>query len=500
MGKRFVAIWLRYLQTDWLVRRHHYLQGQPLVVKAPDHGRMIIVAANALAREQGIDNGMVLADARAILPVLATADDEPGLLTRLLTNLANWSIYYSPCVAIDLPGGLIMDATGCAHLWGGEEAYLEHIRERFTTRGYQVQIAMADTIGAAWAFSRFARGNIIIGKGQQDTAIQYLPPASLRLEQPVVEQLQKLGLYQVKDFMNMPRTALRRRFGESLLHRLDQALGHTEESIIPVQPPPAYLERLPCLELITTATGISIALEKLLTILCHRLEQEQNGVREVIFKCYRADHQITGAKVETSRPGYNTRHLIKLFEDKIARLAPGPGIELFTIEAAKVEPVVVNNITMWEGACTLQSQALSELVDRLAMRVGIEAIKLYTPAEEYLPERSYKTIALSDGQQTESWKLNRPRPLQLLRIPEPVEVMAPVPDYPPMLFRYKGKRHKIVKADGPERIEQQWWLQRGEHRDYYYVEDETGCRYWLFRSGHYASGKTHQWFLHGFFV
>jgi protein ImuB len=58
--------------------------------------------------------------------------------------------------------------------------------------------------------------------------------------------------------------------------------------------------------------------------------------------------------------------------------------------------------------------------------------------------------------------------------------------------------HKITKADGPERIEQEWWLQQGQHRDYYRVEDENGCRYWLFRLGHYHE-KKFQWFIHGYF-
>ncbi|MEJ0029563.1 MAG: hypothetical protein WDO15_04000 [Bacteroidota bacterium] len=82
---------------------------------------------------------------------------------------------------------------------------------------------------------------------------------------------------------------------------------------------------------------------------------------------------------------------------------------------------------------------------------------------------------------------------------ESIVVTAPIPDYPPMSFTHNGKLHTIVKADGPERIEQEWWLQEGEHRDYYRVEDEAGCRYWIFRSGHY-NVETDQWFLHGFFV
>jgi protein ImuB len=69
-----------------------------------------------------------------------------------------------------------------------------------------------------------------------------------------------------------------------------------------------------------------------------------------------------------------------------------------------------------------------------------------------------------------------------------------------MLFIYKGKVHQVKKADGPERIEREWWIDKGTHRDYYNVEDQDGQRYWLFRSGHYNGEKPQQWFIHGFFA
>ncbi|HKG69574.1 MAG TPA: hypothetical protein VKA92_11945, partial [Segetibacter sp.] len=136
--------------------------------------------------------------------------------------------------------------------------------------------------------------------------------------------------------------------------------------------------------------------------------------------------------------------------------------------------------------------------DRLAGKVGSNAIRRYLPDEHYWPERSIKTASSIQEQKTTEWRLDRPRPIQLLTTPEYIEVTAPVPDYPPMNFRYKGKLHKIKKADGPERIEQEWWIQDGQHRDYYAVEDEEGYRYWLFRLGHYD--EDYQWFIHGFFA
>ena len=140
---------------------------------------------------------------------------------------------------------------------------------------------------------------------------------------------------------------------------------------------------------------------------------------------------------------------------------------------------------LWEGNGGLEDERLSELIDRLASKIGVQASSRYVPDEHYWPERSLNLLHHSMKKLTTTWRTDRPRPLQLLSKPEPIEVTAPIPDYPPMLFRYKGKLHKIVKADGPERIEQEWWLQQGQHRDYYRVEDEEGYRYWLFRLGHY---------------
>ena len=148
----------------------------------------------------------------------------------------------------------------------------------------------------------------------------------------------------------MPRSALRRRFGSALLQRLDQALGHEEEMIIPVQPIEPYQERLPCLEPIVTATGIEIALQRLLDTLCHRLQQEEKGLRSASFKGYRVDGKIEEIDIGTNRPSYNSKHLFKLFEIKIETIEPALGIELFILEAPKVEDLSPVQEKLWENA------------------------------------------------------------------------------------------------------------------------------------------------------
>jgi len=459
---------------------------------------MVITAVNHLSHSQGIEPGMVLADARVIISSLKYFDDQPDLPGKLLKAIAHWCIRYTPIVAIDPPDGLILDVTGCAHLWGGEESYLLNIFSRLNNFGYQVRASMADTIGMAWAVAHFGSDELIIKKGEQATALLSLPAASLRLDPNILERLQKLGLRQVKNFINMPRSALRRRFGNGFIKRLGQALGFEEEIISPVQPIEPYQERLPSLEPIVTATGIEIALKKLIEDLCQRLKQEQKGIRNACFKCYRVDNKIETIGIGTHRASNNTGHLFKLFEQKIPSIEPGLGIELFTLEASKVEDVFPMQEKIWEQSCDLESVELSELVDRLSNKIGANNIHRYLPAEHHWPERSIKPASSLQEKTDTSWRSDKPRPMRVLPKPEPIEVTAPIPDYPPMLFRYNNKLHKIKKADGPERIEREWWLEEGPHRDYYCVEDEDGHRYWLFRSGHYSD--TYQWFIHGFFA
>ena len=499
MSGRFVSIWFHHLTTDWFSIRQPQLKDLPFVLKASSHGRMIITAANSRAENEGIGRGMVLADARAIVPDLQVLDDIPDLSEKLLKRLAEWCIRFSPFVAIDPPEGLILDATGCAHLWGGDSAYLEDIKNKLFQKGYEVRAAMADTLGVAWGMARYGNHPLDVPTGCHIEALLALPPEALRLEQEAVERLNKLGLLQIRQFIRMPRPTLRRRFGPHFIMRLDMATGQEMEILEPVVPPEPYQERLPCLEPIITAVGIEIALRQLLETLCRRFQQEQKGLRAAIFKCYRVDGKIESITIGTHRPSHSVGHLLKLFEMKIQTIEPALGIELFVLEAPKVEDSLPEQGKMWQGGRGLEDVLLSELIDRLAGKLGVEAIHRYIPDEHYWPERSYKPAPTLNGESDTSWPADKQRPLHLLPKPERIVVTAPIPDYPPMLFRHKGKLHMILKADGPERIEQEWWLQEGQHRDYYRVENEDGNRYWLFRLGHYDD-KVFQWFLHGYFA
>lgn len=367
--------------------------------------------------------------------------------------------------------------------------------------GYAVRAAIADTIGAAWANARYGTSGEIVAPGSQLKTLYDLPPVSLRLNPQLLDRMHKLGFYKINSFIKMPASVLRRRFGQELLLRMGQTSGTVMELLTPIQPAILFQERLPCLEPIKTRTGIDIALKTLLENLSRQLLKENKGLRKAVFKGYRVDGNVQQVEVGTNRPVRNVAHLMRLFEQKIGTIKPALGIELFIIEAPVVEGLSVQQEALWsalgEGDANTE---LSDLLDRIAGKIGIHAIRRYLPAEHYWPERSVKLSHSISEKPGTAWRLDRPRPIYLLDKPEKIEVTVPIPDYPPMHFIYKGHIHKVKKADGPERIEREWWQDKDTQiRDYYRVEDHSGARYWLFRSGTYTEGDP-QWFLHGYFA
>jgi protein ImuB len=498
MERRFVSIWFRHLNTDWFSLREPQLKSQPFVLRTPSHGRMVITSTNAVAESKGISKGMVLADARAIILSLQVLDDKEDLPEKLLNRLAIWCIRFTPIAAVDLPDGLLLEVTGCTHLWGSEHDYLVSIARKLILRGYDVSAALASTPSVAWAVARFGSGQRVIERGKELDALLTLPPEALQLERETNERLHKLGLHKISQFIFMPRSSLRRRFGEHILQRIDLALGKIPELLQPVIPPEPFQERLPCIEPVATRPGIEMALQELLEKLCLRLQQEQKGIRTAVFRGYRVDGKVEQIDIGTSRPSHAVNHLFRLFALKVQNIEPALGIELFTLEATTVDDHVPQQERMWEEVNQLEDVRLAELIDNLSGKIGSASIKRYLPAEHYWPERSIQPALSLEQKPETSWRPDLIRPITLLGVPEKIDVTAPIPDYPPMLFRHKGKLHKIIKADGPERIEQEWWLQQGQHRDYYRLEDEEGNRFWVFRLGHYDE-KTFQWFIHGYF-
>src|SRR6478735_5095104 len=172
-SRRYLSVWLRRLSTDRIERR----SSEPVetfVVVASINGAQRITALTDGAARLGLKTGMGLADARARYPKLPVVEADPEADQGLLEAVADWCDRYTPLVGLDPPDGLLLDVTGCAHLFGGETALARDLVRRLEARGLQARAAVAGTVGCAWAVARFREGEIV-RSGEERDAIAPLP-------------------------------------------------------------------------------------------------------------------------------------------------------------------------------------------------------------------------------------------------------------------------------------------------------------------------------------
>lgn len=478
------------------------------------------------AARLGLHPGQKAADAMAVVPELTMADADPEGDRAALEALAEWCVRFSPAVATDPPDGLLLDITGVAHLWGGEAAMAQDLLARLAANCVFARAAVADTAGAAWALARYGsspsggstpegreggsrprrpgRGppspqgkHIIASPSEQASLLADLPTQALRLDEVAAAQLPRLGLTRIGRLMALPRAQLTRRFGPGLLTRLDQALGRAEEALVFRRPATPWFARLAFAEPISTPEDLARSAADVAARLCARLEIEGKGARRFEIVFHRLDGQAHPVRIGLSLPGRDPVRIARLIAPKLETVDPGFGIEVVTMTAEAVEATSPRQRRLDAGHEVSVEEGLAPLVDRLAGRLGEERVFRAQPFESHVPERSVARrppLAPASG----GWDPERPRPIRLFRRPEPIEVMALLPDDPPVRFRWRGRLHKVRAAEGPERIAEEWWKKPvGEvgpsHvRDYYRVEDEAGGRFWVFRAGV-------RWWLHGLF-
>ena len=470
------------------------------------HGGLRIAAADAAAGEAGVVPGLPLAEARARAPALGTAEADPQGDLRTLEGLADWCTRYTPWAAVDGNGhGLWLDVSGSSHLFGGEAALLETLVARLGALGFAARAALADSPGAAWAVARFAKleGSAAVVPPQQGRRVLApLPVAGLRLPPPTCEGLQRVGLRRIGDLMALPRAPLAARFGQATLGRLDQALGLSDEPISPRRPVPPLHVRMAFAEPVGRAEDIAAAVQRLLHDLCTHLKRAHEGARRLELVLHRIDGSRTGAAVGTSRPVHDPGHLERLFREKLGRLDSGFGVEVMALAATALAPLAPTQMDLENHT---RDDGVDRLVDRLGNRFGPEGVLRLLPRASHIPERACREAsALAAAPPPGDWP-SRPRPIHLLPWPEPIEAMAPLPDHPPVMFRWRRARHRVARADGPERIAPEWWIDGAPPpeegvRDYYRVEDTVGQRFWLFRQGLYRPDVAPRWYLHGFFA
>ncbi len=475
-----------------------------------------IASLNDEAARLGLREGMPLADARAMYPDLAAVDASEAEDARLLEAIADWCDRYTPLVGLDPPDGLLLDITGCAHLFGGESALCRDLMRRLAGQGFRAHVAVADNAGCAYAVARYGARGIVPRGGMRD-ALRLLPLAALRIEADIASPLSQAGLKTIGQILDLPRAPLAARFGENFLRRIDQALGVEDEPITPRLPVPSFLVEQRFAEPIGREEDMLGTILHLARELARAMERHGKGARRLQAALFRTDGKVARVEIGTAAPLRDPERIRKLFTDRLTVLGdeadPGFGFDMIRLSALAVERLDPVQSGLSDGD---PAREIAHLIDRLMARFGPDRVQRLVPQDTHIPEFASLSVPAHAAPKAaqvahepaqrylEQDSLIPVRPIRLFERPEPIEAIAQVPDGPPVRFTWRRVSHEVAAAEGPESIAMRWWRNDRGHpvtRDYFRVENRQGARFWLYREGIYEDrDNPPNWFLHGIFA
>lgn len=482
-----------------------------LVEKA--RGALRIAALDAVATGLGLRIGMPLAEARALLPDIATAETAPEADAVSLRACAAACEMFTPLVALRGGEGLVLDITGCAHLFGGEAGLGNRARRRLDQLGLSTQAAIAGTPEAAWALARYRRSTIA-APGDEERLTRALPITALDHDTGTTLALSRAGFRTLGDLADRPSHLLSARFGEGLVAALRRILGQEDIRITPQRTPPEVMAEKHFPEPLGAMESLLGVLAVLAGDIMHRLEQRGTGGRAFEASFFRADGAVRHLILETAQGTRDAASLMRLVRLRIEALAdpldPGFGFDALRLAVTRSEPLHAAQQALTGGSAARdEARNVANLVDRLVARFGRESVQRFIARDTHDPVLAGGMVPYFSDVASASWPEAEPgqpplRPLTLFPHPQWIEVMAEVPDSPPLRFRWRRLLHEVARAEGPERIAPEWWYEGSTApatRDYYRVEDASGHRFWIFREGLYEDTNARpRWFLHGLFA
>ena len=445
-------------------------------VTGEDKNAVRLVCVNAHARRLGLYAGMTLASARAAAPELITQMQEPRRDEAFLKALQRWTEKFTPWSTCDEADGLVLNVTGCAHLFGGEEAMAARLLEELGDLKVEARIGVADTQGAARAAAHFGRARVtVIGPGGTRDALQAFPIEALFTDEKTCFELKRLGLKRIGDLYPLKSADLARRFGFGLLRRYEKLLGAAADPVTPMAAQPTFAARISFPDPIGLLDDVTEALKRLTAQVCKRLCDVDFGVRALRLAIVRADKQEIEVEIGLARPTQAADQIMRQFALKLDKVDAGAGIDMMRLAAVKTEPFKPYQKRFGEAE---NPDRLDELIATLGNRLGFDRVLRWAPVASHLPRRSYRFVEAIRAGEGEGWLHEEGRPLMIFE-GEPLTILKA--GRPPQCFEWRRETYRLISAQGPERIGHEWW--KGANgdviRDYWRIESAEGARLWL---------------------
>lgn len=486
----WACIRLPQLALDAALRKVEDPQRPLALVSGPAQLRRLH-AVNPAAAAAGLQPGMRLAAAHALLADITLVEHDPAEEQRWHRFLAAWAYRHSSQVSAQWPGTLLLEAQASFRLFGPWPRFQQRLREELTALGFQHRIALAPVPAAARVFADLRDGFALMQPEPMRQALAQVPVRAAQLPEDAGPRLQRMGLRTLGALRAMPRDGLRRRFGAALLLQLDQLHGDADAPLQLYAPPDRFDARIELGFEVEQHQALLFPLQRLLGDLALFLSVRDGGVQRFVLRLeherdLRPGHadarRWTDVEVGLLAPEREAKMLFELTRHRLQQVPIPRAVVALRLLARELPPFVPAERDLFDRQLA-HATPWPQLRERLRARLGDDAVYRLDDSHDPRPERSWRRV-VGDGRLPGATVVidpERPQPLRpgwLLQRPVPL----------------RDPRPQV--CSGPERLESGWWDGADARRDYYVVRTSQGQLAWAFA----PVGEQGSWMLQGWFA
>jgi protein ImuB len=439
--------------------------------------RLLVCDAKAAAR--GLRSGLTVTAALALAPNLRLRERDTAAETEALLGIAAWAMQCTPNVALDFPDLVLLEVSGSLKLFGGLGEIAARLRQGLAAMGYSARLAAAPTARAASWFARAGKRCLIADAALLEDELRALPLSVLQSGKE--EALSSIGAGSIGDLLALPRDGIARRFGQSLLDALDQALGRLPDPRGFCVLPEKFCAAIELPAEATQAEALLFAAQRLLAQLEGFLAARAAGTRRLLLNLSHRTAPATRIELGLVAACREATHFALLLRERLQQTALPDPVRAIALEVQAIEPLEHSNQNLFSDELREEGN-WPRLIERLRSRLGAAAVHGIALCADHRPERASAPAEPGARQLALDFNL---RPFWLLERPQALEESGSVPCH-----------HGPLKLlAGPERIESGWWDGADMARDYFIARAADAALLWVYRERSPAGA----WYLHGIF-
>ncbi len=468
--------------------------------------RQRVTLMNQSARDTGILIGSSMNTALTISEQVVSFERDEQKEIEKLEQLAQWAYQFTPLVSIRTPASLILEVSGCLKLFKGLDNLKVKIRAGLEQLGFRVSIGVNRTPLSALVFAEAGISDSQISDSQVSNGMDHVrkslapvPISFLRIDENIREALNRMGISNCDQLLQLPVDGLNRRYGVFFTDYLERLTGSKPDPQKFITDRPRFRSDITFLADVTNLESLVFPMKRLLGELQDFLNSRQLQINQFSFRLSHRSHPPRTFTVFLANPDNDQQMFLMLSQLQLEKVHDIPEIDNIALAANHFIAAENDSGDLFHGTRFMQKdgrqhskaeQARStRLINMITARLGPQACFGLSAANDHRPELAWKPVRIAANRHTEQQVESNARPLFLL--PEPKRLSSAAG---PSARKVPSLSGRLELLKGPERIDFGWWDDHHVARDYYVARHISGSVYWVF-----LNLKDDTWYLHGIF-